>query len=430
MIRLLDTPVSISKAISRIAILGCGNVGSEVVRQLQSRSSIEVVSVLVRDLARERPAPRDLLTDSFDDVLVSRPDVVIELLGGVEPARTHIEAALQRGVPVVTANKSVIARHGESLHRIAGTRGVHLRYEAAVGAGVPVLAALDQLRGDRISAIRGIVNGTCNFILERVEKTRCSISEALVQAQGFGYAEPDPSADITGRDSAEKLCVLAHRAGWGWPRVQDVHTTGIESITAEDVQCALRQHCVIRLVAEAQCDGNGRLSLRVGPTLVPRGHALAAARGCENAFEIIAKHAGAIRLHGPGAGAKPTASAVISDLLAMVPARRHAAAREATSTAAQPLEEVPAMRRHYIRAVAPGRAFSPERVFAALNLHGIDVDTTELVDQRAVVHTMPVGRDRALALARHLVNDEMRHCLVAPYVEPDDRPVSRWRTRS
>ncbi len=429
MIRLLDTPAS-SKSTGRVAILGCGNVGSEVVRQLRSLASIRVVSVLVRDLARERCAPHGVLTDSFDEVLASRPDVIIELLGGVEPARTHIAAALRRGIPVVTANKSVIARHGEELQRITRGRSVPLRCEAAVGAAVPVLAALDQLRGDQVTAIRGIVNGTCNFILERIEATRCPLSEALAQAQRLGYAEPDPSADITGRDSAEKLCVLANRAGWGWPRIDEVHATGIESITAEDVQWARRQQCVIRLLAEAQRDADGRVLLRVGPTLVPRHHPLAAARGCENAFEIVAEHAGTIRLHGPGAGARPTATAVISDLIAIVPARRSAAAREATSTAAEPREEVPAMRRHYIRVTAPGGACSPERVFAALSHHRIEADATELVDQRAVIHTLPISGDRALALARHLVDDELQHCLVAPYVEPDERPGSRWRTPS
>ncbi len=415
MIGLLETPTSVSNATARVAILGCGNVGAEVARQLQSRGSVRVVSVLVRDLNRGRLVRRDVLTDSFEDVLTARPDVIIEVLGGIEPARTYIEAALQRGISIVTANKSIIARHGQTLQRLARRHRAQLRYEAAVGAGVPILAALGQLRGDRITSIRGIVNGTCNFILERIEKTRCTLGEGLAEAQRLGFAEPDPSADITGRDSAEKLCVLVEAAGWGWCRVNEVSTLGIESITPEDVQCARDKQCVIRLVAEAERDASGVGSLRVGPTFVPRSHALAAASGCENAFEIDAEHAGTIRLHGPGAGAKPTAGAVISDLLAVVP-HNHSlrAAGPHPSADARPGNRT-VLRRYYIRAEAPSTPFTPARVFEVLGEHGIDTDATELVHCRAVIHTMPVALDRATALATDLAEGELQRCLVAPF---------------
>ncbi len=426
MIGLLDTPTSISNATLRAAILGCGNVGAEVARQLQLRAEslslrvgrrLEIAGVLVRHVERERPVSGAVLTRSFEDILAARPDVIIELLGGIEPARSHIEAALRRGISVVTANKSVIARHGQALQRLARRHHAQLRYEAAVGAGVPILAALDQLRGDRITSIAGIVNGTCNFILDRIEKTRCTLGEALAEAQRLGFAEPDPSADVAGRDSAEKLCVLAQAAGWGWIDVNAVQTTGIESITPEDVQCARQQHCVIRLVAEAVRDANGVVSLRVGPTFVPRSHALAAASGCENAFEILAEHAGAIRLHGPGAGAKPTASAVISDLLAIAarfgPA--HEIERRATHVDLHAASAV--QRRHYIRLQAPASQLTPDRVLGELAAQGIAADTTALLCDRTVVHTLPIDSNRATLLAEALTGGAAHGCLVAPYVE-------------
>ncbi len=412
MIGLLDTPAA-SIATRRVAILGCGNVGAEVARQLQTLTSLRICSVLVRDVQRQRPVGHEVLTDSFEAVLASRPDVIIELLGGIEPARSHIEAALRRGIHVVTANKSIIARHGESLHRIARQHGAALRYEAAVGAGVPLLAALDQLRGDRITAIRGVVNGTCNFILDRLDKRRCTLDEALAEAQRLGFAEPDPSADITGRDSAEKLCVLAHEARWGWINPGEVPTVGIETITAEDVQCARRRHCVIRLVAEAQRDEHGAVSLRVGPTFVPRSHPLASASGCENAFEIEAINAGTIHLRGPGAGARPTASAVISDLLAVAEWRGAAPAIESPPREVRPATP----RRHYIRASTGASVHEPGAVLAALDRHRVEADSIELCLSRTIIHTLPVEFDDATELAHTLANGDGSQCLVAPFVE-------------
>ncbi len=415
MIRLLDEHEETRAAAPlRVAILGCGNVGAEVARQLAARSGIIITRVLVRDTGRPRPVARALLTHSFDEVLASEPEVMIELLGGVEPARACIQAALRRGISVITANKSIIARHGEALHRLAAAHGSHLLYEAAVGAGTPILAALDQLRGDRITALRGIVNGTCNFILNRMETTGCTLDEALREAQRLGYAEPDPTADLTGRDSAEKLCVLAQRAGWGWIHPELVATQGITPVTPDDVRRARERRCVIRLVAEARRGEQGEADLRVGPCLVPVSHPLAAVAGCENAFEIDAELAGRIRVQGPGAGPRATASAVTSDLLALSRPRREkiaiAGERATASRAGWP-------RRHYIRAEAPAGRLHPDRLLAAIRLSGVQPDSVDLGPTCAVVSTEPVSTSAAGDLARSLAEGEEHRCLVAPVVE-------------
>ncbi len=401
----------------RVAILGCGNVGAEVARRLLEREDVRLTRVLVRDVHRPRPVGRALLTRSIEELLDSQPDAIIELLGGVEPARCHVEAAVRRGVHVVTANKSIIARHGQALHDLAARCGARLLCEASVGAGTPILAALDQLRGDRITAIRGIVNGTCNFILTRMETAGCTLDEALREAQRLGYAEPDPTADLTGRDSAEKLCVLAQRAGWGWIHPDAVKVQGITTITAEDVRSARRQRCVIRLIAEAERHTDGAVRLCVGPCFVPVAHGLASVTGCGNAFEIEAQLAGRIHLQGPGAGPRCTASAVISDLLALASPRREAAPKAHASPRRAATSRTTALRRHYIRADATTGGPDPGALLHCIERSGINVDSLELRPGRAVLHTMPVTFDAASGLAESLAEGEPDRCLVAPLVE-------------
>lgn len=416
MIRLVDHTEYLPPAPLRIAILGCGNVGAEVARHLAGRDGIIITRVLVRDTGRSRPIAHALLTDSFDEVLASEPEVVIELLGGVEPARSHIEAALSRGISVITANKSIIARHGESLHRLAALHGARLLSEASVGAGTPILAALDRLRGDRITAIRGIVNGTCNFILTRMEATGGELHEALREAQRLGYAEPDPAADLTGRDSAEKLCVLAQRAGWGWIHPDAIATRGITTITAEDVRHARRQRCVIRLLAEAQRSDDGTVSLRVGPCFVPAAQRLARLSGCENAFEIESQLAGCIHVQGPGAGPRATTSAILGDLHSLTASPNGAAATPRSLRRAR-LTQPGALRRHYIRADAPAGPVDPGMLLDVLNRKGIRADALDLRSTRTTIHTVAVSSDAAADLAESLAGGHADRCLVAPLME-------------
>jgi homoserine dehydrogenase len=312
-------PASDGRRTLRIGLLGCGTVGSAVARLLVERREhirhahgvdLILTRVLVRDAAKLRtgidPA---LLTCDVEQVLRERPDVIIEALGGREPAATCIERTLHRGISVVSANKTVIAHDGPRLQAIAQANGARLEYEASVGAAIPVLAALRQRgteAGDPIISIRAVVNGTCNFVLSRIRETGQPLEVALKEAIERGYAEPDPTADISGRDSAEKLCILARAAGLTSVTPADIQTTGIAGISPRDVDAAREQGCVVRLIAELDCRDDGA-SLRVCPMFVPQSHPLAKARGAENVFVLEQQHAGRLVLQGEGAGPAPTA---------------------------------------------------------------------------------------------------------------------------
>jgi homoserine dehydrogenase len=312
-----------------IALLGCGNVGSAVARLLREprvssshsrRVALQLVRVLVRDSAKLRDGVHaSLLTCDFDDVLRDRPDVIIETLGGRDPAATVVSRALERGIHVVSANKTLIAHEGPRLDDIADRAGVSLAYEASVGAAVPILAALRQRVGEPVARLRAILNGTCNFVLTRMSDTGGTLESGLRDAIALGLAEPDPSADICGRDSAEKLCILARVAGFSEVTPTDIATRGIEAITPRDVQAARELGCVIRLVADLDASKyGGPPELSVSPAFVPITHPLAKARGAENVFVLDQEHAGRLVLHGEGAGPWPTAAAMLGDVLRIV----------------------------------------------------------------------------------------------------------------
>jgi len=297
----------------RVALLGCGIVGSEVARRVHDSNELSLCKVLVRDIARDRGLPTSLLTDSFDAVLGARPDLVIELIGGVEPALGFVRRSLESGVSVVAATLTLIAHHGALLREIARSRRTDLAYEASALGGVPVLAGLEQLRADRVSRIEGVVSGSCNFILSAMSRG-LSYEDALKEAGMRGYVEPDPTADISGRDSAEKLCVLAASCGAELAPAQ-VEITGIERVSREDCARARRSRRVVRLVARVDIE-NGTAS--VAPTLIRPGHPLYDVNGCENAVVIEAECAGRLVFRGPGAGPAPTASAVLGDALRLL----------------------------------------------------------------------------------------------------------------
>lgn len=315
-------PLAMPRTI-RIALLGCGTVGGRVAALLRDEHDsllartgldLRLVRILVRKTGPRRSIFGGIVTERFEEILEARPDVVIEALGGAQPAATFIERLLEAGIHVVSANKTAIAHHGPRLRGAAARGGVLLAHEAAVASAIPVLAALRHLQGDVILSVRGIVNGSTNFILDRMTEAGLSRDEALCEARRKGLVEPDPSADVSGRDAAEKLCLLAHAAGLGEFTPVDVDRAGIEAITAEDVLAARRHGYAIKLVAEALCTPRG-VTLRVGPTLLPRDHRLARVRLEDNGIEINALLGGEIFLQGPGAGPEPTTSAVLGDVL-------------------------------------------------------------------------------------------------------------------
>ncbi|MET4159653.1 homoserine dehydrogenase [Agromyces sp. PvR057] len=321
----------------RVGLLGAGSVGSQVARLLLEHGDelaqrigarIELVGIAVRDLDARRDVdlPRELLTTDAD-ALILGSDIVIELMGGLEPARTLVLQAIASGADVVTGNKALLATHGPELFAAAEQVGAQLSYEAAVGGAIPILRPLrESLAGDRIERILGIVNGTTNFILDRMDTTGASLEDALATATELGYAEADPTADIGGYDAAQKAAILASIAFHTNVPVEAVHREGITEVSAAQVDSARRAGFVVKLLAicERLVDaetGEEGVSARVYPALVPREHPLASVRGANNAVFVEASAAGPLMFYGAGAGGVQTASAVLGDLVAI--ARRH-----------------------------------------------------------------------------------------------------------
>ena len=319
----------------KVALLGCGNVGAQVARillddadMLASRAGarLELAGIAVRniDAPREVELPRELFTTDAE-TLVKDADLVIELMGGIEPARTLILAAMRNGACVVTGNKALVAKDGPTLHEEADKAGVQLSYEAAVAGAIPILRPIrDSLSGDRITRVLGIVNGTTNFILDQMDSTGAQFADALAQAQRLGYAEADPTADVEGHDAASKAAILASLSFHTRFSLDDVYCEGISAVTAADIAAAKDAGFVIKLLAIAEKltaegtgkgNGNTGVSVRVHPTLLPREHPLAAVHGAFNAVFVEAENAGELMFYGQGAGGKPTASAVMGDLI-------------------------------------------------------------------------------------------------------------------
>jgi homoserine dehydrogenase len=316
----------------RVAMLGCGTVGREVVRLLREHADelaaragapVELAGVAVRRPHKHADLG-DLLTDDAAG-LVTRDDVdvVVEVIGGIEPARRLLLEALKAGKSVVTANKALLAEDGPALAEAADASGVDLYYEAAVAAAIPLLRSLrESLAGDRITRVAGIVNGTTNFILSAMTASGSSFSEALEEATRLGYAEADPSADVDGYDAASKAAILASLAFHTRVTANDVHCEGIRSVTASDITAAAGMGCVIKLVAICERtppDGDipESVSARVYPAMIPAVHPLASVDGAFNAVFVEAEAAGQMMFYGQGAGGAPTASAVLGDIVAV-----------------------------------------------------------------------------------------------------------------
>ena len=321
-------------AVVKVGLLGCGNVGSALVELIdeqrdaiadQTGMRLEVVQVAVRNTAKQRAVQlgADSLTnDALSVVENPSVDVVVELIGGIEPARELILTALQNGKPVVTGNKELLANVGAELYEMADKAGVDLLFEAAVAGGIPLIRPLrESLAGDRVQRILGIVNGTTNFILTRMTEDGSTFQEALAEAQALGYAERDPTADIEGFDAAAKAAIIATVAFSVRVVAGDVYREGIAGVSQADIAFAGRLGYVVKLLAVAEADERG-VAVRVHPAMVPKDHALAAVRDSFNAVFIEGAAVGDLMLYGRGAGGRPTASAVLGDVIDAAANRR------------------------------------------------------------------------------------------------------------
>jgi len=340
-----------------VAVLGCGNVGAALAEILVTQAGeiaaragvpLELAGIAVRDLSRARPdvLPPGLFTDDAKE-LVERDgvDVVVELIGGLDPARTLVESALRSGRPVVTGNKTLLAEFGAELAELAAGHGVDLLYEASVAGAIPVIRPLrESLAGERVVRVMGIVNGTTNYILTRMAEEAMGYAEALAEAQRLGLAEQDPTADVEGHDAAAKAAILAGLAFGSDVVGSSVPREGITGVQAVDVEFAERLGYVVKLLAVAELvDGGPDVSVRVHPAMVPRSHPLASVRGAFNAVFVEGAACGDLMLYGQGAGGMPSASAVLGDVIDAARNLRAGAAAPAPrrrTTRLRPLSEL------------------------------------------------------------------------------------------
>ena len=313
----------------KVGMLGCGNVGSQIARLLvankadlasRSGAQLELVKVAVKDIKAKRDGiATSLLTDDPYSV-VNDPeiDLIIEVIGGISPAKELILAAFKNGKSVVTANKALLAKEGAALYQAAGEANVDLYYEAAVAGAIPILRPLrESLVGYHVTRIMGIVNGTTNYILTKMDESGTAFVDALKQAQELGFAEADPTADVEGIDASDKAAILAGLAFHSRVTDKDVYREGITKITATDVKVAKAMDMVIKLLAITELTASGEISVRVHPALISRTHPLASVRESFNAVFVEAQSAGQMMFYGKGAGGEPTASAVLGDLVAI-----------------------------------------------------------------------------------------------------------------
>ncbi|MEU0286193.1 homoserine dehydrogenase [Streptomyces sp. NPDC006147] len=374
----------------KVALLGCGVVGSEVARIMTTHADdlaarigapVELAGVAVRrpDKVREGIDPSLVTTDATALVKRGDLDIVVEVIGGIEPARTLIGTAFEHGASVVSANKALLAQDGAALHAAAEEHGKDLYYEAAVAGAIPLIRPLrESLAGDKVNRVLGIVNGTTNFILDKMDSTGAGYQEALDEATALGYAEADPTADVEGFDAAAKAAILAGIAFHTRVRLDDVHREGMTEVTAADFASAKEMGCTIKLLAICERAGDGAsVTARVHPAMIPLSHPLASVRGAYNAVFVESDASGRLMFYGPGAGGAPTASAVLGDLVAVARNRINGTTGPGESAYAalpvSPMGEV-VTRYHISLDVAdkPGVLAQVATVFAE---HGVSIDT-------------------------------------------------------
>jgi len=364
----------------KVAVLGAGIVGSQVVRLLAEQSGdlalrvgapLEVIGVAVRDLNRPRPGIAAELLTTDAHALVAAADIVIEVMGGIEPAKELILKAIANGASVITANKALLAQDGSELVLAAQQAGVDLYFEASVAGAIPLLRPIrESLAGDKVNRVMGIVNGTTNYILSKMETEHAAYEDALAQAQELGYAEADPTADVEGHDAAAKAAILASLAFHTKVTIDDVYCEGISKVTAADIAAAESMGFVVKLLAVAERMDEQAVVVRVHPTMVPKSHPLANVRDAFNAVFIEAESAGELMFFGRGAGGAPTASAVLGDVVAAARNRLSGGIGPGDSSYAEltPLDISHAKTRYYIHikvADRPGVLAKIAGVFAA-----------------------------------------------------------------
>ena len=322
---------AVDGSVVRVGVLGCGTVGASLVALVERQNatihartglSLEISRIAVRDLSRSRPINVENAVFTSDAMAVATDpsiDVIVEVMGGISPARELLLAALAAGKPVITANKALLAAHGSELFAAAEAAGVDLLFEAAVAGGIPFIRPLrESLLAEPVLRVMGIMNGTTNYILTRMSEAGADYSEALAEAQSLGYAEADPTADVEGHDAAAKIAIVASIAFGAEVTGADVECEGISKITADDIAFAARHGYSVKLLAIAErfSTPNGdELSARVHPCLVPNAHPLAAVRDSFNAVFVQGEAVGDLMFYGRGAGGDPTASAVLGDLV-------------------------------------------------------------------------------------------------------------------
>ena len=398
---------------TKVALLGCGVVGSAVVRLLQQHSGelaarvgapLELAGIAVRRPDRRRDLPVDpalFTTDAAGLVEREDVDIVVEVIGGIEPARSLILSALRSGRSVVTANKALLAEDGPTLYEAARMGNVDLYCEASVAGAIPLLRPLrESLAGDRIVRLTGIVNGTTNFILSRMDETGSGFAEALEEATALGYAEADPTADVDGFDAAAKTAILASLAFHTRVTAGDVHREGISDVSAADIASAKAMGCAVKLLAIAERgSGTDTIGVRVHPAMLPRSHPLAGVRDAFNAVFVEAEAAGPLMFYGRGAGGEPTASAVLGDLVA-VARNRLVGSRGAGESAYARLRVRPmgeTQTRYHVSLDVADKAGVLSSVAAAFATHDVSIQ---------VVRQEGHGDDAQLVLVTHTASDE------------------------
>ena len=399
----------------KLALLGCGSVGSQVVRLLHEQADdltarvgapIELVGVAVRRLEVQRDAevPRELLTTDAEG-LVSRGDIdlVVEVIGGIEPARSLILSALENGASVVTANKALLAEDGSTLFAAAEKAGRDLYFEAAVAGAIPIIRPLrESLAGDKVRRVLGIVNGTTNFILDKMDTSGAGFAEALEEAQELGYAEADPTADVEGYDAAAKAAILASLAFHTRVTAADVYREGIAEVSASDVASAREMNSVVKLLAIcelAEGPHGAAVSARVHPAMIPRSHPLASVREAYNAVFVESDAAGQLMFYGPGAGGAPTASAVLGDLVTVARNRLNdvRGAGESTYAALEVLPMGQTQTRYHVAIDVDDRAGVLAAVAQAFAEHEVSIQTVRQEGR---------GDDAQLVVVSHRASDE------------------------
>lgn len=375
----------------RVAVLGAGTVGADVLRVIGTSGDelahrigapLEVTGIAVTDLGKDRGEHVDasLLTDDPASAIAGA-DIVVELMGGIEPARTLLLEAMANGASVVTANKALLAQDGVALYEAADANGVDLHFEAAVAGAIPLVRPIrESLAGDRIGKVLGIVNGTTNYVLDAMARTGASFDDALASAQELGYAEADPTADVEGHDAAAKASILASLAFHTRVGMQDVHCEGITTVTAADIAAASRMGRTIKLlsiVERVEEEGEERVSARVYPAMLPDSHPLASVSEAYNAVFVEAEAAGSLMFYGQGAGGAPTASAVLGDLVTVARQRVHGGVGPRESRYADlGIIPVDALRNaFYVSLTVQDKPGVLAEVAGTLSSHGISIST-------------------------------------------------------